>query len=364
MQRAHHTVAPHLGERIERARGAHRVGVVDDHRAEAVHRQLVLVERARERRGREQHLGAIGATPGQLERLVVEVERVLPAAELQRRFGSFLENFDPRQSRTAALDGHRLLRRGELAAKVTQSTQTHGPLQIRVGAEDFARGRVHHDAERSHGAFAIPRRASDLRQEHHGAGRDGGLGVVGKQRLQRRLGSREIAVGLVGARLEEERLGRRIGSQRGRGARVEVARRVVVAAPHELAPVRENVVERLRAHQRRWLEHHQQQHDAQAESSRHTEDQECTCGLRRQATLLLTMPIHVNTAEKKAEIARDVVVAYLSHVKDEELSDLGKVGEAITRLVDVVDQTFEVTERGSPGFGMSPSLPRQAAKHE
>ena len=76
------------------------------------------------------------------------------------------------------------------------------------------------------------------------------------------------------------------------------------------------------------------------------------------------MPIHVNTAEKKAEIARDVVVAYLSHVKDEELSDLGKVGEAITRLVDVVDQTFEVTERGSPGFGMSPSLPRQTAKHE
>ena len=76
------------------------------------------------------------------------------------------------------------------------------------------------------------------------------------------------------------------------------------------------------------------------------------------------MPIHVNTAEKKAEIARDVVVAYLSHVKDEELSDLGKVGEAITRLVDVVDQTFEVTERGSPGFGMSPNLPRQTAKHE
>ena len=41
------------------------------------------------------------------------------------------------------------------------------------------------------------------------------------------------------------------------------------------------------------------------------------------------MPIHVNTSEKKAEIARDVVVAYLSHVKDEELSDLGKVDEAI-----------------------------------
>jgi hypothetical protein len=56
------------------------------------------------------------------------------------------------------------------------------------------------------------------------------------------------------------------------------------------------------------------------------------------------MPIHVSTAEKKAEIARDVVVAYLSHVKDEELTDLGKVDEAITRLVDVVDRTFEVEE--------------------
>ena len=76
------------------------------------------------------------------------------------------------------------------------------------------------------------------------------------------------------------------------------------------------------------------------------------------------MPIHVSNAEKKAEIARDVVVAYLSHVKDEELSDLGKVGEAITRLVDVVDQTFEVTERPTPGFGVSPSIPRPAAKHD
>ena len=60
------------------------------------------------------------------------------------------------------------------------------------------------------------------------------------------------------------------------------------------------------------------------------------------------MPIHVNTSEKKAEIARDVVVAYLSHVKDEELADLGKVDEAITRLVDVVDRTFEVSERQAP----------------
>jgi hypothetical protein len=70
------------------------------------------------------------------------------------------------------------------------------------------------------------------------------------------------------------------------------------------------------------------------------------------------MPIQVSNAEKKAEIARDVVVAYLSHVKDEQLADLGKVDEAITRLVDVVDRTFEVAEHRAPGFGVSPSLPR------
>ena len=77
------------------------------------------------------------------------------------------------------------------------------------------------------------------------------------------------------------------------------------------------------------------------------------------------MPIHVSTSEKKAEIARDVVVAYLSHVKDEQLADLGKVDEAITRLVDVVDRTFDVEEHRAPGFGMGPNLPRpQAAKHD
>lgn len=73
------------------------------------------------------------------------------------------------------------------------------------------------------------------------------------------------------------------------------------------------------------------------------------------------MPIPVNNAEKKAEIARDVVVAYLSHVKDEELTDLGKVDEAITRLVDVVDRTFEVAEHRAPGFGITPTIPRPPA---
>jgi hypothetical protein len=76
------------------------------------------------------------------------------------------------------------------------------------------------------------------------------------------------------------------------------------------------------------------------------------------------MPIHLQNGEKKAEIARDVVVAYLSHVKDEDLRDLDKVSEAITHLVNVVDRTFEVSERPSPGFGMTPSVPRPQARSE
>jgi hypothetical protein len=76
------------------------------------------------------------------------------------------------------------------------------------------------------------------------------------------------------------------------------------------------------------------------------------------------MPIQVSTSEKKAEIARDLLVAYLSHVKDEELSDLGKVDAAITRLVDAVDRTFEVEEHRAPGFGIPPTLPRAQAKHD
>jgi hypothetical protein len=76
------------------------------------------------------------------------------------------------------------------------------------------------------------------------------------------------------------------------------------------------------------------------------------------------MPIQVGTSEKKAEIARDVLVAYLSHVKDEALSDLDKVDAAISRLVDAVDRTFEVEEHRAPGFGIPPTLPRPAAKHD
>jgi hypothetical protein len=77
------------------------------------------------------------------------------------------------------------------------------------------------------------------------------------------------------------------------------------------------------------------------------------------------MPIQVSTSEKKAEIARDVIVAFLSHVKDEELADLGKVDAAIARLVEAVDRSFEVEEHRAPGFGIPPSLPRTAAaKHD
>lgn len=76
------------------------------------------------------------------------------------------------------------------------------------------------------------------------------------------------------------------------------------------------------------------------------------------------MPIKVSGAEKKAEIARDVVVAYLSHVKDDELADLDKVDQAITRLVDTVDRTFEVADRPAAGFGLSPSIPQRTSKSE
>ena len=76
------------------------------------------------------------------------------------------------------------------------------------------------------------------------------------------------------------------------------------------------------------------------------------------------MSIQVNTSEKKAEIARDVVVAYLSHVKDEELADLGKVDEAIMRLIDVVDRAFSVEQHRAPGFGAAPSIPAPAGRHD
>lgn len=87
----------------------------------------------------------------------------------------------------------------------------------------------------------------------------------------------------------------------------------------------------------------------------------CTQG---SAYTSVTMPIQVSTSEKKAEIARDLVVAYLSHVKDEQLADLGKVDEAITRLVEVVDRTFEVEEHRAPGFGVAPTIPRSPARHD
>lgn len=86
--------------------------------------------------------------------------------------------------------------------------------------------------------------------------------------------------------------------------------------------------------------------------------------LRRSDPLhSLNMAIKVNSTEKKAEIARDVIVAYLSHVKDDELTDLDKIDKVIERLVETVDRTFEVPERPNAGFGI-PSLPQRAVKPE
>jgi hypothetical protein len=70
------------------------------------------------------------------------------------------------------------------------------------------------------------------------------------------------------------------------------------------------------------------------------------------------MPIRVSSTEKKAEIARDVVVAYLSHVKDDELADLDKVDAAIARLIASIDKQFEVSDKPSAGFGLSPTIPQ------
>lgn len=74
-----------------------------------------------------------------------------------------------------------------------------------------------------------------------------------------------------------------------------------------------------------------------------------------------TMSIRVTNTEKKAEIARDLVVAYLSNVEKDQLNDLEKVESAIKRLVDVVDNTFEVPDRPQAGFGMSPTIPQRGA---
>jgi hypothetical protein len=73
------------------------------------------------------------------------------------------------------------------------------------------------------------------------------------------------------------------------------------------------------------------------------------------------MSLRVPTAEKKADIAKDLVVAYLSHADPELLADLDKVDAAIARLVDAVDQNFEVPEKAHTGFGLPPTLPRPTA---
>jgi hypothetical protein len=74
------------------------------------------------------------------------------------------------------------------------------------------------------------------------------------------------------------------------------------------------------------------------------------------------MAIRVSSTEKKAEIARDVVVAYLSNAGEQQLADLDKVGEAIQRLVDVVDHAFDVPDRAPAGFGITPTIPSTATQ--
>lgn len=74
------------------------------------------------------------------------------------------------------------------------------------------------------------------------------------------------------------------------------------------------------------------------------------------------MSMHVSSADKKAEIARDIVVAYLSHVKDEQLTDVAWTGKAIESLLEVVEHQFDVPEKSqATGFGLPPTLPRPTA---
>ena len=88
--------------------------------------------------------------------------------------------------------------------------------------------------------------------------------------------------------------------------------------------------------------------------------------------------VKVNQARKFLEHKDKVLVNVLfrgrelQHIEEgkriivgmlEKLADLAKVDAAITRLVDVVDRTFEVEEHRAPGFGMAPNLPRPA-KHD
>ena len=63
--------AVHVDQRVERAGRARLVGVVDHHGAKAVGGQGILAQRAGERGGRKQHLGAYrpACPPASSERL-------------------------------------------------------------------------------------------------------------------------------------------------------------------------------------------------------------------------------------------------------------------------------------------------------
>ncbi len=49
-------------------------------------------------------------------------------------------------------------------------------------------------------------------------------------------------------------------------------------------------------------------------------------------------------AEKKAEIARDLAVAYIGHVNPEHLRDVDQLCRAVERLFETVDRILEVQE--------------------
>src|SRR5205814_1166566 len=112
--------AVEVDQRVERAWRSCLIGIIDDHRPEPVGRQGVLTERVRERSRGKQHLGGVRARSSQLERAVVEIERVLLATRLQLGLSGALERFDAGQTRAATVGGQRRARRIELALPVAE----------------------------------------------------------------------------------------------------------------------------------------------------------------------------------------------------------------------------------------------------
>ncbi len=58
----------------------------------------------------------------------------------------------------------------------------------------------------------------------------------------------------------------------------------------------------------------------------------------------MEVPLRFSNPEKKAEIARDLAVAYISHVNPEHLREIDEVCRAIEKLFDTIDRVLEVAE--------------------